>query len=118
MDVPVATLQNLYFQQDGAPPHNGRIITEFLNHDFPNKWIGNLGPVRWPARSPDITPLDFFAWGFLENVVYCRLYETEEELRHAVIEAANRITPEIIRKSCEAVMRRCMMCVRENVFDV
>jgi len=26
---------------------------------FPNRWIGRDGPVPWPPRSPDITPLDF-----------------------------------------------------------
>ena len=48
------------FQQDGAPPHWGLIIRDFLNETFPNRWIGRNGPTPWPPRSPDITPLDFF----------------------------------------------------------
>ncbi|KAJ4442689.1 hypothetical protein ANN_04278 [Periplaneta americana] len=28
------------------------------------------GPTRWPPRSPDITPLDFFLWGYVKNEVY------------------------------------------------
>lgn len=37
---------------------------------FPNKWIERGGPVPWPARSPDLTPLDFYLWGQLKTLVY------------------------------------------------
>ncbi|EZA51886.1 hypothetical protein X777_09189, partial [Ooceraea biroi] len=32
-----------------------------LNESFPDRWIGRGGRISWPARSPDLTPLDFFA---------------------------------------------------------
>ena len=51
----------MYFQQNGAPPHNARIITDYLNDTFPHRWIGKNGAIRWPARSPDLTPLDLEA---------------------------------------------------------
>lgn len=50
----------IWFQQDGAPAHNSRAATAFLNEEFANRWLGTNGPVKWPARSPDLTPLDFF----------------------------------------------------------
>lgn len=50
----------IIFQHDGAPPHSSAAVTEFLNISFPNSWIGRFGPFKWPARSPDLTPLDFF----------------------------------------------------------
>ena len=114
MDLPRATIQNMYFQHDGAPPRNARIVTEYLDSEYPNKCIGNQGPVRWPARSPDLTPMDFFVWGYLKNKVYATSHETADALRLAVVEAVNSITPEMIRPSCEAVLRRCRLCVREN----
>ena len=43
MDLPLATIQNMYFQQGGAPPHNARIVTDYLDSEYPNKWIGNQG---------------------------------------------------------------------------
>lgn len=58
--LPLNERQNIYFQQDGAPQHNSRIVVEVLNNNFENKWIGTNGPIRWPPRSPDLTPLDFF----------------------------------------------------------
>ncbi|GBM88486.1 hypothetical protein AVEN_269361-1 [Araneus ventricosus] len=31
--------------------------------ECPDRWIGRGGPVLWPPRSPDLTPLDFFPMG-------------------------------------------------------
>lgn len=113
-ELPLATCQNMYFQQDGAPPHNALLVTNYLNNEYHNNWIGNRGPIGWPARSPDLTPLDFFVWGHLKNKVYSRSYESVEELRQAVEEAVNGMTPDMVRQSCEAVLTRCRLCVRMN----
>ena len=32
----------------------------FFNERFPDAWIGRGGPIPWPPRSPDLSPLDFF----------------------------------------------------------
>jgi hypothetical protein len=50
----------IFQQQDGAPPHWSLDVSDFLDRTFPQRWIGRDGPTRWPPRSPDITPLDFF----------------------------------------------------------
>ena len=42
----------------------------FLDATFPNRWIGRDGPTPWPPRSPDITPLDFFLWGYVKDNVF------------------------------------------------
>lgn len=57
---PQLPANSLWFQQDGAPPHYARHVREYLNNIFPNRWIGRRGFLEWPARSPDLTPLDFF----------------------------------------------------------
>ncbi|XP_073493604.1 uncharacterized protein [Phyllobates terribilis] len=59
-----------FFQQDGATPHYGCEVQAFLHEQFPGKWIGHHGPVEWPPRSPDLTPLDFYLWGHLKAIVY------------------------------------------------
>jgi hypothetical protein len=53
------------FEQDGAPPHFHRDVTTFLDETFPGRWVGRGGPTAWPPRSLDLTPLDFFAWRFI-----------------------------------------------------
>ena len=42
----------------------------FLDATFPNRWIGRDGPTPWPPRSPDITPLDFFVWGYVKDKMF------------------------------------------------
>ena len=107
--------QNLYFQQDGAPPHNARITTQYLNYRFPNRWIGTNGPVRWPARSPDLTPMDFFIWPFLKEKVYGQGPPLNlNQLRNRIEIAVNLITPVILENVKREFNRRIEMCVREN----
>ncbi|PNF25261.1 hypothetical protein B7P43_G12578 [Cryptotermes secundus] len=49
----------LWWQQDGAPPQFANIVRTFLHQVFPQRWIGRRGSVEWPARSPDITHQNF-----------------------------------------------------------
>lgn len=41
-----------------------------LNETFPSCWIRRGGPIPWPLTSPDITPLNFFLWGYVKGIVY------------------------------------------------
>lgn len=59
-DDPLLAEQDLHFQQDGAPPHYAAPVRRHLDMRYPERWIGRRGPVEWPARSPDLNPLDFF----------------------------------------------------------
>ena len=44
---------------DGASIHNE--VTGYLNEIFVNRWMGlHSHLIKWPARSPDLNPLDFF----------------------------------------------------------
>ena len=45
-------------------------VQKWLERHFPEKWIGRRGPVDWPARLPDHTPLDFYVWSHLKHLVY------------------------------------------------
>jgi hypothetical protein len=61
---------NVVFQHYGAPPQIHNEVTTFLNRQFPERWIGRGGSTFWPPRSPDLTPLEFFLWGFVKDEVY------------------------------------------------
>jgi hypothetical protein len=50
----------LILMQDGAPPHLALDVRDWLDRRFPGRWLGRRGPHEWPARSPDLTPCDFF----------------------------------------------------------
>ncbi|XP_054716800.1 uncharacterized protein LOC129226226 [Uloborus diversus] len=59
----------VYFQQDRAPPHFSLRVRESLDARLGNRWIGREGPIPWLPRSPDMTPLDFFFWEHIKNLV-------------------------------------------------
>ena len=63
-------VSRVIFMQDGAPPHFSCFVTDVLNERFPDAWIGRGGPIPWSPRSPDLSPLDFFLWGYIKNIVY------------------------------------------------
>ena len=64
------TVSRVIFMQDGAPPHFSCFVTDVLNDRFPDACIGRGGRTPWPPRSPDLSPLDFFLWGYIKNIVY------------------------------------------------
>ena len=62
------------FQQDGCPAHF-HDIQDYLNTNMPQCWIGHFGQedimlMCWLPRSPDLTPCDFFLWGFVKDTVF------------------------------------------------
>ena len=58
-NLPLNQMIRTIWQHDGARYHNNVNVTTLLNQNF-NEWIGRHGPITWPPRSPDLTPLDFF----------------------------------------------------------
>lgn len=115
-DFPLAQRQQLYFQHDGAPPHNSGPVADLLQLYFPNKWIGNNGPIMWPARSPDLTPLDFFVWGHVKNEVYKNKYASVNELREKVDVTVRSLSRDMIRRATRSVVKRARICLEQNGF--
>jgi hypothetical protein len=115
MEIPLARLPHLWFQHDGAPPHNGRNVCDFLDREFPAKWIGNKGVVAWPARSPDITPLDFFLWGALKNKIYGNgPVANMEELRQRILAAFRTLRRRAVLRAVEKVHNKAVKCINAN----
>lgn len=107
--------ENLFFQQDGAPAHNAIVVRQYLNDQFGNNWMGTNGPIAWPARSPDLTPLDFFLWGHLKTVVYADPPINLQHLKQKITEACSKLTKEqITAASQDEVKRRLQSCLLNN----
>ena len=58
-----------FFQQDGVPPHYDAQVRQFLDQRFHNHWIGRRGPIEWPARSPDLSPLDLSRRKWIKHAI-------------------------------------------------
>lgn len=116
-DVPLSVpVDDLYFQHDGCPAHYHTDVREHLNTVFGQRWIGRGGPVPWPARSPDLTPLDFFLWSELKRLVYTREYETREQLKTAIIDAFDvvRRDRDTLLKLKRNSIKRAQLCIERN----
>lgn len=107
---PQVIANDVYFQQDGAPPHYARIVRVFLDNVFPRRWIGRRGHIEWPARSPDLTPLDFFFWGHLKSVVYRTKPATVQELQERILAVADNITPQSLQNVQQEFVDRLAHC--------
>ena len=76
--------KNLYFQQDGAPPHCKTEVLEWLTSKFGDRLISFKTPRPWPAKSPDISLLDYWFWSVAMVEVRRVQPNTLEELTSCV----------------------------------
>lgn len=110
-----ANINSVFYQQDGAPAHYSRIVREYLDATFPNRWIGRGGPIAWPPRSPDLSPNDFFLWGHLKSVIYtAERFPDLQSLKDAITGACFNITPEMLSNVRRHFYERLSHCLIVN----
>lgn len=115
-EMPLAQNFAIWYQQDGAPAHNAITVINYLNNRFNNQVIATNTPVKWPPRSADLTPLDFFLWGTIKNKVYGSnfSYNNVQELQESVQGAFNSINRRTLTKVMNSIMKRCQLCLENN----
>lgn len=108
--------RSVIWQQDGAPPHSARNVTEYLNRKYPI-WIGRHGVIHWPAKSPDLTPMDFFLWGTIKQDIYeTGVFNNMNELKECIrvkIEELNQ-NGDIFQRVRSNFIKRCQMCIQNG----
>lgn len=111
-NLPLAEHRNIFYQHDGAPPHNAYLVNNYLQETFYDQWIASNGPFLWPPRSPDLSVLDYFIWGTIKNKVYESPLTTIEDCMQRVRNAFQNISQDSIRRAThEELIRRCEKCV-------
>lgn len=115
-DLPIFSEDRSFvFQHDGCPAHWRITVREYLNDAFPDSWIGRDGPIPWPPRSPDLTPLDFYVWGRAKELVYATEVETRDDLVQRIEAAFMTIKAEMrLRTTTVEIRRRCRACIRNS----
>ena len=97
---------SMIFMRDGASPHYACQVREWLEQKFPARWIGRRGPIDWPARSPDLTPTDFFLWGHLKEIVYKDKIKDLSDLKQTIVSAFGTLDSDLCEKVCQSVPER------------
>lgn len=105
--------ENVVFQQDGAPAHFSAVVKSWLDENF-GAWIGRGGTLGWPPRSPDLTPLDFFLWGFIKNKVYATPPNSLADLKQKIINAFTTVTVDMLENVQQTMMNRIELCITVN----
>ncbi|GFW51479.1 putative LOC100569746 [Trichonephila clavipes] len=79
--------------------HNRFIETSDLFITFVDRLISRFRLVNWPPRSCDLTPLDYFLWGYLKSLVYADKPQTLDHLEDNIRRVIANIRPQMLEKS-------------------
>lgn len=113
-NIPLNVRQVMWYQHDGCPAHYAQQARNIVQEHFPNRWIGRGGIFPWPPRSPDMTPLDYFLWGALKDIVYRVPPTTEENMQQRIREACTALAPETIQDATLSFINRLNYCIHVN----
>ncbi|GFW60698.1 uncharacterized protein TNCV_570441 [Trichonephila clavipes] len=94
-------VQELWFQQDGATCHTARATIDLLKDTLGDRLISRFGPVNWPPRSCDLTPLDYFLWGYVKSLVYADKPQTLDHLEDNIRRVIADRRPQMLEKVIE-----------------
>ncbi|GFV53111.1 uncharacterized protein TNCV_881001 [Trichonephila clavipes] len=94
-------VQELWFQQDGATCHIALATIDLLKDTLVDRLISRFGPVNWPPRSCDLTPLDYFLWGYVKSLVYADKPQTLDHLEDNIRRVIADIRPQMLEKVIE-----------------
>ncbi|GFW90911.1 DUF4817 domain-containing protein [Trichonephila clavipes] len=94
-------VQELWFQQDGATCPTARATIDLLKDTFGDRLISRFEPVNWPPRSRDLTPLDYFLWGYVKSLVYADKPQTLDHLEDNIRRVIADIRAQMLEKVIE-----------------
>ena len=92
-------LRRSWYQQDGARVHTATESMNSLSHVFGAKIISLQADVKWPACSPDMSPLDYWFWSFMKLSIEANQPGTIDELRVKIAESCADISAADCRRA-------------------
>ncbi|GFT34861.1 putative LOC100569746 [Trichonephila clavipes] len=98
-ELNIHDVHELWFQQDGATCHTARATIDLLKDTFGDRLISRFGPVNWPPRSCDLTPLDYFLWDYVKSLVYADKPQTLDHLEDNIRRVIADKRPQMLEKS-------------------
>ncbi|GFV53621.1 putative transposable element [Trichonephila clavipes] len=77
------------------------VTIDLLKDTFGDRLISRFGPVNWPPRSCDLTPLDYFLWGYVKSLLYADKPQTLDHLEDNIRRVIADIRPQMLEKVIE-----------------
>jgi hypothetical protein len=106
--------KKMIFQQDGAPAHFSKDVRSWLDEKFDDRWIGRGGPISWAPRSPDLTPLNFFLWGYIKTKIYKTKVNDIDDLKYRIEKEIKDINKETLHNVFNNIVKRLKLCIDVN----
>ena len=101
-----ASRKGYFFMRDGTPPHCTNAALQFLKEKFRGRVISRSSEIIWPVHSPDLNPLDFWFWGYVESQLISKNPRTINEMKGAVEGSVSNIPPDMVRRAVANVTQR------------
>ena len=84
------------WQQDSAPAHMCKETQAWLQ-----KECYNFVPFfHWHLSSPDLNPLNYFVWSYVENITIMTSHNTKASLNAAIRRVFAELLPAFVEKAC------------------
>ncbi|GFW50589.1 uncharacterized protein TNCV_2888911 [Trichonephila clavipes] len=100
-------ISNVTFIQDGATSHTANPVKTFLIQTFgEDRIVSRRFRYPWPPRSPDLTPADFWLWGYLKSRVYLSGPSSLPELKDAIRREVSSIHPDMLHSAVAGFVTR------------
>jgi [histone H3]-lysine36 N-dimethyltransferase SETMAR len=104
----------VFIHHDAASSHTAKKTV-----DYGKRVKENFGPTlisnqEIPVKSPDISPMDFFGFGFLKQKLFQRRATTLNGVWKSLNEEWNKVTPEKAQEVFSSWKKRCRAVVKNN----
>ena len=108
--------QGFVFQQDSAPAHKAKVTQAWCNENLPEF----IHHDEWPPSSPDLNTMDYFVWGYLQDVINSSHCQSIEELKHRLIVAWGNLDLDKVHAAINSWRKRLRLCVKAkgNSFEI
>uniref|UniRef100_A0A7I5E7H4 DDE_3 domain-containing protein n=1 Tax=Haemonchus contortus TaxID=6289 RepID=A0A7I5E7H4_HAECO len=99
--------RNFVLQQDWASAHGSKSTISFCRHHFPGFWDKDM----WPSNSPDLNPMDYSVWSYLQQKVSSSPHRSLDSLKAASQMEWQKIDVDYLRPTVEAFTKRLEACI-------
>jgi len=100
-----------YFQQDGATSYTSHASMAEIQSFFDDRVISRG---LWPPRSPDLTPPNYFLWGYLKGRVFQNKPRTIDVLKAYITEEIQAVTVDVLARIFQNIARRVQSFLEAN----
>jgi hypothetical protein len=106
-------LSKTVFQQDGASSHVSHRAKQIISANFRDRIISRNFDDKWPASSPDLSPLDYWLWSYLKDKIYLPddMPRSLSDLKEKITQQCSLINNELLLSVIHNFPKRVARCL-------